>query len=146
MSPTEMQFYLNKVIDEYDLIEFLSKTLDLKIESLNYPDSEAQAFVMINDYEIGFPMDITISHTKGVSQRKDYLSLAKLLAMHYQTLVATDLPEGHPDKINPYCWCVAEPKGYLFEMTEDISDVEEREGLLLNNNSKKSLTTVPKFA
>ncbi|NEQ65971.1 MAG: hypothetical protein F6K21_10805 [Symploca sp. SIO2D2] len=143
---TEMQFYLNKVLDEYQLLTFLSKILDLKIERLNYPGIQAEAFIIINEYDIGFPMDITISYTKGVLPGKDHLSLARLLAMHYQTLVATDLPEEHPDKMNPYCWCVAEPKGYLVEMTEDLSDIEDREGLLLNNNSKKSLTTVRQLA
>ncbi|NEP58098.1 MAG: hypothetical protein F6K31_13910 [Symploca sp. SIO2G7] len=141
-----MQFYINKVVDEYELLTFLSKILDLQIESLNYPNIQAEAFVIINEYEIGFPMDITISYTKGVSPVKDHLSLARLLAMHYQTLVATDLPEEHPDKMNPYFWCVAEPKGDLVEMTEDLSDIEDREGLLLNNNSKKSLTTVRQSA
>ncbi|NEO75240.1 hypothetical protein [Moorena sp. SIO4G3] len=95
MLSTDMQFYLNKVVDEYELIQFLSKSLDLRCETLNYPDSQAEVFVMINDYEIGFPMDITISYTKEVSLGKDYLWLAKLLARSYQTLVATDLPEGH---------------------------------------------------
>ncbi|WP_149030866.1 hypothetical protein [Moorena producens] len=146
MLSTDMQFYLNKVVDEYELIQFLSQTLDLRCETLNYPDSQAEAFVMINDYDIGFPMDITISYTKGVSLGKDYLWLAKLLARSYQTLVATDLPEGHPDKMNPYCWCVAEANGYLVEMLEDLSDVEDRQGLLLNSDSKKLLTTVGKLA
>ncbi|MBV6625825.1 MAG: hypothetical protein KI793_23335 [Rivularia sp. (in: Bacteria)] len=140
MLSINMQFYLNKVVDESELIKFLSKTLDLRFETFNYPDSQAEAFVMINNYEIGFPMDITISYAKGVTPKIDYLSLAKLIAMHYKTLVATDLPEEHPDKMNPYCWCVVEPKGDLVEMVEDISDVKEKEGLLLNGNSKKSLS------
>ncbi|EGJ35436.1 hypothetical protein LYNGBM3L_04090 [Moorena producens 3L] len=30
MLSTEIQFYLNKVVDEYELIQFLSKSLDLR--------------------------------------------------------------------------------------------------------------------
>jgi hypothetical protein len=134
-SSLEMQFYLSKMVDEDDLINCLSDILGLKIETLDKPNDQAQAFVMITVYDNGFPMDITVSWKQDVMPQNNYLSIAKKLANYYKILVATDLPESHPDQSDPYYWCVAEPGGNLVEMVEDIS--KERDGLVLDNNFKK---------
>ena len=137
MASSEMQFYLSAAVDCDDLIKVLSDLLGMKVETLEQPDSEALAFLLVTRYNSNFSMGISLSWREDIIPKHNYLEIAKYLANNYNIQVATDLPEGHPSKLNPYYWCVAEPDGTLLEMVEDTSGSEERDGLILNVTSKK---------
>lgn len=132
-----MQFFLNTKVDVDDLIDTLSHLLNVQVETLEQPHREAKAFLMLIDYQDGFPLGLTISMQPDVVDQHDSLAIAKHLAMHYNTLVATDLPENSPNVHLPYHWCLIQPDGVMFEVAEDTSlDLEERDGLVLDHKTK----------
>lgn len=137
---TEMQFYLSAMVERDDLIGVLADLLGMKLETLEQPDPEAGAFVMITTYAGDFPMGINVSWPPDMAPDRDDVAIAKHLAGHYRLFVATDLPENHPAKLDPFYWCVAEPDGAIVEMAEDISGANERDGLVLDRNSRKLIS------
>lgn len=138
-SSTEMEFYLSKVIDEKDLINFWNKQLNIRLESLNHPDSKATAFLMMTTYDTGFTVDINVSYQQPTIPKINHLSVAKLLAQHYNMIVVTDLPNDDQDRLDPYYWCLVQPEGLLSKVKQDISASENTESLILDISSKQSL-------
>jgi hypothetical protein len=143
---SEMQFYLNKVIDTKELIDFFSNVLAMKVMTLDNFDDDAPAFMQITEYETGnFPIGINLAWNKFLKPLIfSHIEVASQLAQRYQVAVVTDLPEEHSLVDDPFCWCLAEPDGSVSEISEDII-AEESEGLLLNEDTKKKLEMLPRL-
>ncbi len=139
-SNTTMQFYLNKKVDDSSLISEFNTLLGMRVESIEQPDEQASAFLMVTEYETGFATGANISWNPELSPKNDYLEVAKRLAARYQTQVATDLPTSDPSASDPFYWCVASPSGTLAKITQDTNNVNGDTGLILNGYRKPLLS------
>jgi hypothetical protein len=138
----EMQFYLNKIINPEDLVDFFSTVLAMNVTTLDNFDGNAPAFLQLTEYETGqFPIGINIAWNQFVMPLVGSdIEVAKKLAQSYQVAVVTDLPDGHPLQDDPFCWCIAEPNGAVSEISENVAaEKSQPEGLLLDDNTKKKL-------
>ena len=138
MASAEMQLYLSTPVDSHDLVEALADLLGMKVESLEWPNDDAEAFLMTRTYVHGFPLGINVSWRPELEPRHDQIAVARGLAQRYGIRVATDLPEQNPRHIDPYRWCVAEPDGSVAEVWEDTTAIPGS-GLVLDEATKKPL-------
>lgn len=136
-----MQFYIDGKVAEMDLIDFLSSKLGYKVETLDCPDKRAEIFLMITEYEEGFVTGINVSWNKDITIDVERIDLAKGLARYFDKTIATDLPRDHPLGVDPYYWCVVEPDGNVFQVSEDVDLGKAREGLLLDNRTRKPVSS-----
>jgi len=144
---SEMQFYLDKMIDTKELIDFFSNVLAMKVMTLDNFDDDAPAFMQLTEYVTGnFPLAINIAWNKFIKPLVSYshIEVASQLAQRYQVAVVTDLPEEHSLADDPFCWCLAEPDGSVSEISEDVT-AEEPDGLLLDEETKKKLEMSPRL-
>lgn len=132
-----VQLYLERAVEPADLVKVLRSVLGLKIETLEVPDPDAEAFLMLTHYPRGFRTGVTLSWKRDRSPKVLGRELVGRLAAHYHTRVATDLPARHPSASDPYWWSVAEPDGTLVEMAQDTSKPEQEDSLVLDPKSRK---------
>jgi hypothetical protein len=131
-SDNTIQFYINTLVDTSDLIEFLSNALGIALETLDYPDEQAEGFIMVLEYDVGFPLGVNVSWGKDVTVKKNAWEVAQQLAKHFNTLVATDFLEDDRSRSDPFCWWVADPKGTLHKVSEQMEQAEVAQGLVIN--------------
>ena len=138
-SNNTMQFYIDRLVDTSDLIKPLSDAVGITLETLEYPDEKADGFIMVLEYNVGFPLGVNISWRQDVTVKKNTWEVAQQLAKHFNTLVATDFLEGEDPQLDPFYWCVAEPNGRLFKISERMEQADTAEGLVLNFNTRELL-------
>lgn len=127
-----MQLYLNTKLDQRSLIDQLNTLLGLRVETIEQPDEEATAFMMLTEYETGFPTGINVSWNGHATPKTDYLNVAKQLASRYRTQVATDLPRNDRYADNPFYWYVIEANGTVAKIAQETEDDSDQTGLVLN--------------
>lgn len=138
----DIQLYIYQSLDEQDLVNSLSKLLGISVSTLDFPNKYAPAFMMIINYEKGFRMGVNVSWSASIRSQADNVQIAKILSQQFATIVATNLPDEHPLSKNPLQWCVAQPDGSLFRMSEDTSE-STSDGLILNNEILEELLASP---
>jgi hypothetical protein len=139
MESTEMQLYLSEPVNTENIREVLSDFLGLMVETIDHPIEEATAFLIITEYKYGFPIGLNVSWRQGLQPKYNHLEIAQRIAAFYNASVATDLPDNNPEFSDPFIWCVVDPDGKFFEMTENISALIQQDGLVLDQSSRKPL-------
>lgn len=134
-----MQFYINTLIETSHLIRLLSDALGITLETLEYPDEQADGFIMVLEYNVGFPLGVNVSWRQDVTVKKNAWEVALQLAKYFDTLVATDFFEQEDSQLDPFYWCVAEPSGKLYKISEQMEQADAAEGLVLNFDTRELL-------
>jgi hypothetical protein len=68
-----------------------------------------------------------------------HIDAALWLAKFSEDTVVTDLPEDHPEHAVPSRWCMAEPDGRLFAVSEDDA-YDLSQGLVLLESGRRLLS------
>lgn len=133
-----MQFYLSRGVTEEELRSVIAAITGLEVKLLSDPDVR-DVTMRLDRIEGAFPLDLLLVFRSGGDVAGDRLGVARGLAKALDAQVATDLPESHPSAGDPYCWCVAEPTGHLVQMDEDMTAIDDREGLILDPRTRRPL-------
>ncbi|WP_008312523.1 hypothetical protein [Leptolyngbya sp. PCC 6406] len=122
-----IQIYLEKVVPEKEFLDCLSKLLGIAVETINYPNDEANGFAMIMDYDNGLPLGITVNWSDHLKLDVNLLDIAKNIAARYETCVVVEPFEGqdlgHYQDHDPYLWNVIFPSGKLALYKQSTVDV-----------------------
>lgn len=66
-SNNTMQFYIDRLVNASDLIKPLSDAVGITLETLEYPNEQADGFIMLLEYNVGFPLGVNVSWRRCLS-------------------------------------------------------------------------------
>ena len=133
-----MQFILRRAVEEAVLIQELEGTLGFALDRIDGPPGTADALYRIERFGQGFAMYVAIYYNANLRPLIDNVDAARRLAKLSEDAVLIDLPEDHQEHDIPGMWCMVEPNGKLFIMSEDDDNLSE--GLVLLESSRRPLS------
>lgn len=128
-----MQFYINKSVVISQVISRLEQYLKLVISHIdNLEDNDA--VYSIDEFTEGSWTGVGIDFNPNTVLKVDFIEIASEISSFTQHAVITDLPKEHPRHNDPFCWCMINPDGKKFLISEKTDDLD-RNGLVLDETT-----------
>ncbi|MGE0085050.1 MAG: hypothetical protein AB7S75_11590 [Desulfococcaceae bacterium] len=124
-----LQIFIEKRLEEATLIDCLNNILSFSVESLDIPIEEAEYFIQLQDFSVGFHSGLNISWRDDKALDIDENALTLLIAKTFNTKV---LFESGVEKVK---WCMVDENGRKYE----VSILEMEDGICINRINRQAM-------